>query len=92
MMINGSEEEYKIEDELQSIRKDELAFEDLCGDATFHEQEIVCSVTKMGNWGLLGGHVLARVFHFLRSDMHSLAFVSLTCNHWRSTVRFYKAG
>ncbi|XWS68524.1 hypothetical protein CRYUN_Cryun04dG0097900 [Craigia yunnanensis] len=90
MMINGSEEEYEIEDELQSIRKDEPAFEDLCGDASFHEQESAYSFTEMGNWGLLDGHVLARVFHFLRSDMKSLAFASLTCNHWRSAVRFYK--
>ncbi|XP_022742735.1 histone-lysine N-methyltransferase ATXR3-like isoform X2 [Durio zibethinus] len=90
MMINGREEEYDIEDELQSTRKDEPAFEDLCGDAAFHEQEGVCSVTEMGNWGLLDGHVLARVFHFLRSDMKSLAFGSLTCKHWRAAVRFYK--
>ncbi|XVF44484.1 hypothetical protein PTKIN_Ptkin02bG0126700 [Pterospermum kingtungense] len=90
MMINGSEEEYEIEDELQSIRKDEPAFEDLCGDVTFHEQENACSFTEMGNWGLLDGHVLARVFHFLRSDMKSLAFSSLTCKHWRAAVRFYK--
>ncbi|PPS10861.1 hypothetical protein GOBAR_AA09790 [Gossypium barbadense] len=90
MMINGSEEEYDIEDELQSIRKDDFAFEDLCGDVTFHEQESACSVTEMGNWGLLDGHVLARVFHFLRSDMKSLVFASLTCKHWRAAVRFYK--
>ncbi|KAH1098656.1 hypothetical protein J1N35_015577 [Gossypium stocksii] len=90
MMINGSEEEYDIEDELQSIRKDDFAFEDLCGDVTFHEQESACSVTDMGNWGLLDGHVLARVFHFLRSDMKSLVFASLTCKHWRAAVRFYK--
>jgi hypothetical protein len=44
----------------------------------------------MGSWGLLDGHVLARVFHFLRLDMKSLAFVSLTCKHWRAAVGFYK--
>jgi len=38
----------------------------------------------------LDGHVLARVFHFLRSDIKSLAFVSLTCKHWRAAVGFYK--
>lgn len=90
MMVNGSEEEYEIEDELQSTRKDEPTFEDLCGDSTFLEQDSTCSVTEMGNWGLLDGHVLARVFHFLRSDMKSLAFASLTCKHWRAAVRFYK--
>ncbi|XVE49782.1 hypothetical protein DITRI_Ditri01bG0109500 [Diplodiscus trichospermus] len=89
MMINGSEEEYEIEDELLSI-KDEPAFEDLCGDASFDEQESACSITEMGNWGLLDGHVLARVFHFLKSDLKSLAFSSLTCQHWRAAVSFYK--
>ncbi|KAE8654805.1 Histone-lysine N-methyltransferase ATXR3 [Hibiscus syriacus] len=90
IMVNGSEEEYDIEDELQSIQKGELPFEDLCGDATFHDQESACSISEMGSWGLLDGLVLARVFHFLRSDMKSLAFASLTCKHWRSAVRFYK--
>ncbi|XVE92871.1 hypothetical protein REPUB_Repub01dG0140900 [Reevesia pubescens] len=90
MMVNGTEEEYDIEDELQSTGKDEPPFEDLCGDVTFHELESTCSITDMGNWGLLDGHVLARVFHFLRSDMKSLAFASLTCKHWRDAVRFYK--
>ncbi|XVF01838.1 hypothetical protein REPUB_Repub04eG0123500 [Reevesia pubescens] len=90
MIINGSEEEYDIEDELQSTRKDGPAFEDLCGDATFHEQESACSFTDMGNWGLLDGHVLARVFHFLRTDMKSLTFASLTCKHWRAAFSFYK--
>ncbi|XVF66941.1 hypothetical protein PTKIN_Ptkin10aG0080500 [Pterospermum kingtungense] len=90
MMINGSEEEYDIEDEFHSTGKDEPAFEDLCGDVTFHEQESACSVTEIGNWGLLDGHVLARVFHFMRSDMKSLAFASLTCKHWGAAVRFYR--
>lgn len=90
MMVNGSEEEYDIEDELQSTAKDEPAFEDLCGDVTFQEQESACSVTEMGNWGLLDGHVLTRVFHFMRSDMKSLSFASLTCKHWRAAVRFYR--
>ncbi|KAK8562561.1 hypothetical protein V6N13_018858 [Hibiscus sabdariffa] len=90
IIVNGSEEEYDVEDELQSIGKGEPAFEDLCGDATFHDQESACSVTEMGSWGLLDGHMLARVFHFLRSDMKSLAFASLTCKHWRAAVRFYK--
>ncbi|OMO60222.1 hypothetical protein CCACVL1_24326, partial [Corchorus capsularis] len=90
MMINGNEEEYDIDDELQLSRKNEHKFEDLCGDTTFQEQESACSLTEMGNWGLLDGNVLARVFHFLRSDTKSLAFASLTCKHWRSAVRFYK--
>ncbi|KAE8730367.1 Histone-lysine N-methyltransferase ATXR3 [Hibiscus syriacus] len=88
--IYQKSEEYDIQDELQSLRKGEPAFEDLCGDATFHEEESPCSVIEMGSWGLLDGHVLARVFHSLRPDMKSLAFASLTCKHWRAAVRFYK--
>ncbi|KAK8616127.1 hypothetical protein V6N13_017691 [Hibiscus sabdariffa] len=90
IMVNGCEEEYDIEDELQSLRKGEPAFEDLCVDATFHEEESACPVTELGSWGLLDGHVLARVFHFLGSDMKSLVFASLTCKYWRAAVRFYK--
>lgn len=44
----------------------------------------------IGGWGVLDGHVLARVFHFLRADMKSLAFASLTCKHWRAAVGFYR--
>lgn len=70
--------------------KTESAFEDLCGDTSFCREESVCSDSGVEGWGSLDGHVLARVFHFLRADMKSLAFASMTCKHWRAAVRFYR--
>lgn len=76
--------------EEDTLHKVETTFEQLCGDTNFHREESMCSEIEAGSWGLLDGHMLARVFHFLRSDMKSLVFASLTCKHWRAAVSFYK--
>lgn len=89
-LLDESEDDYEMEDDVQTVRKEELAFEDLCGDSSFHYEGGLKSNSEMGSWGLLEGHMLARVFHFLRSDVKSLALASLTCKHWRAAVRFYK--
>ncbi|KAI9379093.1 hypothetical protein POPTR_017G041100v4 [Populus trichocarpa] len=83
-----NDEDYEMEE--GTLHKDETTFEQLCGDTNFHREESMCSEIEAGSWGLLDGHMLARVFHFLRSDMKSLVFASLTCKKWRSAVSFYK--
>ncbi|KAJ6370364.1 hypothetical protein OIU76_028607, partial [Salix suchowensis] len=83
-----NDEDYEMEE--GQLQKDETTFEQLCGDANFHREESTCSEIEAGSWGLLDGHMLARVFHFLRSDMKSLVFASLTCKKWRAAVSFYK--
>lgn len=90
LLVDESEEEYDMGEDLQTVAKDESTFEDLCGDTSFNKEESVSYGSEMGSWGLLDGQVLARVFHFLRLDMKSLALASLTCKHWRAAVRFYK--
>lgn len=82
---DGFDGDYELED-ASILEKDECGFDDLCGDATFCEEPVV----KNENWGLLSGQVLARVFHFLRTDIKSLVYANLTCKHWRSVVKFYK--
>jgi hypothetical protein len=89
MLVDDSEEDSGLEDDV-TIDKNEPTFEDLFGDATFPEEEIGIADTKVGSWGLLDGPVLARIFHFLRSDFKSLVFASMTCKHWSAAVRFYK--
>uniref|UniRef100_A0A2P2L1K1 SET domain-containing protein n=2 Tax=Rhizophora mucronata TaxID=61149 RepID=A0A2P2L1K1_RHIMU len=90
IQVDDSDEDYKMVEDLQWAQKDETTFEELCGDASFHGEGRACSEPEMGGWGLLDGHVLARIFHFLRSDIKALAFASLTCKHWRAAVNFYK--
>ncbi|KAL2981404.1 hypothetical protein AAZX31_13G287400 [Glycine max] len=90
MLVDDSEDDIDLEDGDVNIEKDESTFEDLCGDATFPEEEIGITDTDLGSWSNLDGHVLARVFHFLKSDLKSLVFASMTCKHWRAAVRFYK--
>lgn len=89
MVFDESEDDYEVdEDLLHQHQKDEIAFEDLCGDATFHVEG--GTSLEVDSWGFLDGHILARVFHFLQSDLKSLSFASVTCKHWRAAVRFYK--
>ncbi|KAL0354145.1 UNVERIFIED_CONTAM: Histone-lysine N-methyltransferase ATXR3, partial [Sesamum angustifolium] len=88
--INGTGEEYEMEEDVLSFQNDECEFDDLCGDFTFRKGEAVDSEVERGSWDLLDGHVLARVFHFLRADIKSLSYVALTCKHWQSVVKFYK--
>ncbi|TQD70291.1 hypothetical protein C1H46_044168 [Malus baccata] len=90
LLIDESVEDYDMGDDLLTVEKDESTFEDLCGDASFYRENSGSYGSVMGSWGLLDGQVLARVFHFLRLDMNSLSFASLTCKHWRAAVMFYK--
>ncbi|CAK9161370.1 unnamed protein product [Ilex paraguariensis] len=89
LLVDGSEEEYEMED-LSTVQKDEYQFDDLYGDATFCQDNNADSGIETGDWGLLDGRVLARVLHFLRSDMKSLVHAGLTCKRWRSVVNVYK--
>lgn len=89
LLVNESDDDDETEEDLQRIQ-DESTFEDLCGDVSFPGEESAGSAIESGGWGLLDGHTLAHVFHFLRSDMKSLTIASLTCRHWRAAVRFYK--
>ncbi|KAJ9170119.1 hypothetical protein P3X46_018250 [Hevea brasiliensis] len=90
LQLDGSDDDYEMDEDLQTIQKDDTTFEELCGDLTFSRESIASSETELGSWGLLDGHILARVFHFLRSDMKSLVFASFTCKHWRAAASFYK--
>eukprot|EP00257_Ricinus_communis_P014901 XP_015572695.1 LOW QUALITY PROTEIN: histone-lysine N-methyltransferase ATXR3 [Ricinus communis] len=90
LQVDGSDDDYFIDEDVESIQKDETTFEELCGDSIFHGENSECSDSELGSWGLLDGHMLARVFHYMRSDMRSLVFASLTCKHWRAAVSFYK--
>ncbi|KAK4286228.1 hypothetical protein QN277_002814 [Acacia crassicarpa] len=90
ILVNNSEEDSDMEDSTLTLLKNESTFDDLCGDATFHEVESGGADSEAGSWSLLDGHVLARVFHYLRSDLKSLLFASSTCKHWRAAVMFYR--
>lgn len=88
LLVDECEEDGEME-ESQAI-EDQSTFDDLCADKSFPQEEGGGSGAESGNWGLLHCHMLARVFHFLRSDMKSLTIASLTCKHWRAAVTFYK--
>ncbi|XP_019167719.1 PREDICTED: histone-lysine N-methyltransferase ATXR3 [Ipomoea nil] len=88
--IDGSEDEYELDDDILTIKGDECPFEDLCGNATFNKDTSTESQLERQSWGLLDGHVLARVFHFLKADIRSLVYAASACKHWRSVVKFYK--
>ncbi|GMN58057.1 hypothetical protein TIFTF001_027145 [Ficus carica] len=90
LLVDESEDD-EVEDDDQTVVKSESTFDDLWADTdAFCGEQSVSSESGIGGWGILDGHVLARIFHFLRADMKSLAFASLTCKHWRAAVRFYR--
>ncbi|XP_030546348.1 histone-lysine N-methyltransferase ATXR3 [Rhodamnia argentea] len=90
LSIDETEEESENEEVAERIQWDDISFEDLCIGNAFNWEEIFPPENKLGSWGLLDGHVLARIFHFLRADMTSLAIASSTCKHWNAAVRFYR--
>jgi len=79
-----------MEEDISVFQNDECQFDDLCGDETFNRETITTSGIKNGSWDLLDDRVLGRVFHFLKADVKSLVYASLTCKHWRSIVKIYK--
>ncbi|KAF5746032.1 SET domain protein 2 isoform 1 [Tripterygium wilfordii] len=90
LQVDESDEDYEMEEDLQTGQKDETTFDDLCSGSTFCREKSSCSEAETGSWGLLDGYVLARVFHFLRFDMKSVTLASLTCKHWRAAAKFYR--
>ncbi|CAM8985479.1 unnamed protein product [Rhodiola kirilowii] len=87
-LLEYEEENYL--DETVAEHDGELSFDELCAGVKFSKEETSYSAVS-GTWGILNSHILARVFHFLKADMKSLAYASLTCKKWRSAVRLYKS-
>lgn len=88
--IDGVEEGYKMAEGKPPLCYSEPSFEDLCGNAAFFKEGNENSENQVKSWGLMDGHILARIFHFLRADIKSLVLAALTCKHWRASVGFYK--
>ncbi|KAK1304313.1 putative histone-lysine N-methyltransferase ATXR3 [Acorus calamus] len=89
LMVNESDDYYDMEDDLLIGNKND-SFDELCGEVTFEAENIPSSHSESEEWGLLDGHVLARVFHFLRTDVRALVSSAATCKHWKSAIKFYK--
>ncbi|XP_020270405.1 histone-lysine N-methyltransferase ATXR3-like isoform X2 [Asparagus officinalis] len=70
--------------------KGDPSFDDLCGEVTFVDGNSASPDVGNKNWGLLNGHILARVFHFIRSDMKSLVSSAATCKRWNLAAKFYR--
>lgn len=89
LSFGESDGDSEMEEGVLVENKKDPSFDDLCGEATF-VGEHVCSEAENENWGLLNGHVLARVFHFIRSDMKSLVSSAATCKRWNLAAKFYR--
>ncbi|XP_074303506.1 histone-lysine N-methyltransferase ATXR3 isoform X2 [Silene latifolia] len=89
-LTGGVDEEYEISEVLPTCCYSDVSFDDLCSNVAFCKEGDGHSETAVGSWGLLDGHILSRIFHFLRSDVKSLVFAASTCKHWRDSVGFYK--
>ncbi|KAK1279291.1 putative histone-lysine N-methyltransferase ATXR3 [Acorus gramineus] len=89
LMVNENDDYYDMGDDLLIGNKND-SFDELCGEVTFEAENIPSSLSESEEWGLLDGHVLARVFHFLRTDVRALVSSAATCKHWKSAIKFYK--
>ncbi|KAL9243849.1 hypothetical protein vseg_017688 [Gypsophila vaccaria] len=85
--LTGGVEEESEHSDVPALCYGDLSFEDLCGNVAFCKEGVERPV---GSWGLLDGHILSRVFHFLKGDLKSLVFASSTCKHWRAVVGYYR--
>ncbi|XP_077254002.1 histone-lysine N-methyltransferase ATXR3-like [Tasmannia lanceolata] len=90
LLFDESEEDYEMDEDLQTSQKNDFLFEELCGEAAIGGENSVGSQIETESWGLLNGRILARVFHFLRSDLKSLAFSAATCKCWNTALKFYR--
>ncbi|KAF3777531.1 Histone-lysine N-methyltransferase [Nymphaea thermarum] len=89
VFIYGTEEDNDDEN-LSKEHREEFSFESMCSGADFGQQSSNGPDIGDESWGLLNNCILARIFHFLRADMKSLAFSAATCKHWSLAVKFYK--
>lgn len=87
--VDGTEEDYEMEN-ISISMEEEYSFDDMSSDTNFNGEEGAGANFGTGTWNGLDGHVLARIFHFLRSDMKSLVNIGLTCRLWRSVLDCYK--
>lgn len=79
-----------MEEDLLVDKKNDPSFDDLCGEASFVDGDCASSEVENQNWGLLNGRILARVFHFIRSDMKSLISSAATCKRWNLAAKLYR--
>lgn len=89
LWVDESDECFETEEDLFD-QKNDASFEELCGVAIFADDGSENLTKDDESWGLLNGQILARVFHFLRSDMKALASSAATCKRWNAAVKFYK--
>lgn len=89
MRVDESDEFFETEEDLFDQKNDD-SFEELCGAAVFADDSSKNSAKDGDSWGLLNGQILARVFHFLKSDTKALSSSAATCKRWNTAVKFYK--
>ena len=90
-LLFESDGDCEMGEDLLVDKKNDPSFDDLCGEATFFDGNCASSEAQNENWGLLSGHILARVFHFMRSDMKSLISSAATCKRWNLAAKFYRS-
>ncbi|XP_058072960.1 histone-lysine N-methyltransferase ATXR3 isoform X2 [Magnolia sinica] len=89
LLADESEDDDEMEEDLLTGQNDS-SFEDLCSEISFGQEITPTPQTETESWGLLNGRILARVFHYLRMDLKSLATSAATCKCWNTAVKFYR--
>ncbi|XP_042407759.1 histone-lysine N-methyltransferase ATXR3-like isoform X1 [Zingiber officinale] len=90
LLIGDSDEDSEMGEAILMKEKLDLSFEDLYCESDIFADIVTTSLAENENWGLLNAPILARTFHFLKSDMKSLVYSAATCKHWNTSVNFYR--
>lgn len=90
LLPDQSDEDIHLSEDILASRKEDICFEELCDGASSVHNDSVNPRAGNESWGLLNGHVLARIFHFMRADVKSLISSAATCRSWNAAAKYYR--
>jgi len=90
LLPDQSDEDIHLSEDILASRKEDICFEELCDGASSVDNDSVNPRAGNESWGLLNGHVLARIFHFMRADVKSLISSAATCRSWNAAAKYYR--
>jgi [histone H3]-lysine4 N-trimethyltransferase ATXR3 len=91
LLSDQNEEDIHVSDDILASQKEDICFEELCHEKAFVDDNSMDRGAENESWGVLNGHVLARIFHFLRTDVKSLISSATTCRHWNAAAMYYRS-
>ncbi|AQK40850.1 Histone-lysine N-methyltransferase ATXR3, partial [Zea mays] len=90
LLPDQSDEDIHLSQDILASRKEDICFDELCDAEPSVDNDSLNPGAGNETWGLLNGHVLARIFHFMRADVKALISSAATCRSWNAAVKYYR--